>query len=666
MFYRDKSLKQSENNNYLKINHNYKKKSASVKLKTNWINVIYLLPVFVAFISYINGLTGDFVHDDVYAIKKNADVLGKSDIVNVFYNDYWGLPVHMNESHKSYRPLTVLTFRLNHWLFGLNSCSFHVVNVCLHVMVTALLVYTCRHVIGLGEKCSCIAGLLFAVHPIHAEAVTGIVGRADVLAALFYLLSFIAYSRSMNVNQDQTYHVPFVISMIMAGIAMLCKETGVTAIGLCVVYDVIILVNQSRKQKTVYMKSLVTRIALAACWTVVILSLRIKIMGRHLPRFTHSANPASFSDSMATRWMTYSYLWSYNFWLMLLPYKLCYDWQHASIPLIEHVTDLRNLATIICITVIMYIVYQTFREWRNIQRKTEETRPSNHFMLISVAMTTIPFLPASNLLFPVGFVLAERVLYIPSMGFCICVAVGICKLQERWSVYNHHMMSLTCLVLMMLTFKTWKQNTTWQSRETLFRSGIQVMPHNAKVHFNYANFLKSCDMTEEAIYHYKTAISLDDHYPSAHNNLATLLTDDIEVERHLRRTIMLQPNHQRAHMNLGSLLFNQGQRSLGASYLYKAVDIDRTNPEVLTTLAHYLLEVGNITEAEYYLRQAEDIDPEYSDIYTLYGSIYSKQGKEQNENKHFVLQLILTFAILPWMGRHSHSCFGHIKFTHTF
>lgn len=106
------------NNNYSKLNRNYDKLQAENRsINKNKICTditilwIYVLPALLALICYLNGLTGECVHDDVFAIKRNPDVHGKTTIFHVFQNDFWGKPIHDNTSHKSYRPLTVLTFR---------------------------------------------------------------------------------------------------------------------------------------------------------------------------------------------------------------------------------------------------------------------------------------------------------------------------------------------------------------------------------------------------------------------------------------------------------------------------------------------------------------------------------------------------------------------------
>jgi len=124
------------------------------------------------------------------AIVKNPDLLPDTPLWNLLVDDFWGTPLRHSGSHKSYRPLCVLTFRLNYLISGLQPFSYHLTNVVFHAGVTALYVLTVRKaVVGCPPEVVLLSGLLFAVHPVHSEAVAGVVGRADVLACFFFLLS---------------------------------------------------------------------------------------------------------------------------------------------------------------------------------------------------------------------------------------------------------------------------------------------------------------------------------------------------------------------------------------------------------------------------------------------------------------------------------------------
>uniref|UniRef100_A0A0P6DC12 dolichyl-phosphate-mannose--protein mannosyltransferase n=1 Tax=Daphnia magna TaxID=35525 RepID=A0A0P6DC12_9CRUS len=165
-----------------------------------------VLCTLAAFLLYYNTLHADFAYDDSRAIKTNPDVNPSTPWINLMFNDFWGTPLTHSGSHKSYRPLCVLSFRFNHWLHELQPAGYHLLNVLLHCAATALFTLLARSLLppraGLATA---IAGCLFAAHPIHTEAVAGIVGRADVGAAVFFLLAFLSYRRYTTVRSQLSH-----------------------------------------------------------------------------------------------------------------------------------------------------------------------------------------------------------------------------------------------------------------------------------------------------------------------------------------------------------------------------------------------------------------------------------------------------------------------------
>lgn len=128
----------------------------------------------VSFLTYYNSLWGGFVFDDHRAILTNDDLdAEKSDVWGLFVNDFWGGHMSRSESHKSYRPLTVLSYRyLNFWFHRLEPFSYHLVNVLLHCAASVLFLFVCVRLLGARKKWPPVyAALLFSVHSIHTEAV---------------------------------------------------------------------------------------------------------------------------------------------------------------------------------------------------------------------------------------------------------------------------------------------------------------------------------------------------------------------------------------------------------------------------------------------------------------------------------------------------------------
>ena len=88
----------------------------------------------------------------------------------------------------------------------------------------------------------------------------------------------------------------------------------------------------------------------------------------------------------------------------------------GTVPLVTTLADPRNIATIVLFVILAHLAYAALSH--------------NRALLMSLALIAIPFLPASNIFFPVGFVVAERVLYIPSMGYCLLVSLGFNTLTK--------------------------------------------------------------------------------------------------------------------------------------------------------------------------------------------------------------------------------------------
>ncbi|XP_017769506.1 PREDICTED: transmembrane and TPR repeat-containing protein 1-like [Nicrophorus vespilloides] len=594
---------------------------------------IYSLVSTVAVASYLNGLNGDFVHDDIPAVTMNKDVLAINPISHVFKNDFWGTPMADVASHKSYRPLTVLTFRANYLCFGMEPLGFHMTNVLLHAISCLLFTRVCLSVANLKPPFATLAGLLFAIHPIHTEAVTGIVGRADVLASVFFLISLLAYH-----GMDGQKHGLW-ISVVFGGLSMLAKETGITVFVLNLAYD--IYKSWPSLKKTMFevrwskeTQQFANRAAKVLTSLGLLLAVRLALLQGSLPKFSQQDNPAAFHPSLSVRILTFCYLAAFNWWLLLCPATLSHDWQMGSVPLVTSIWDTRNLVTCLFFAIALALAIKSLMDYEN---------PKNVPVVLGLLLLVLPFLPATNLLVTVGFVVAERVLYIPSMG---CILLVVYGMNTMWGCCSRHRQTVTCFVILMLTASCLRvviRNRDWRSRESLLRAGIMTLPHNAKMHYNFGNFLRDSSRPELARTHYFTALRLWPTYASAHNNLGTLIGDEEEAEKHFLLAIRYSVDHVNAHYNLGQLyrksnrsadsermlrrclkiephftpayielarLKGSRDRSVGA-LLRRTVQLNPHNPHYITLYAQWLLEKGNARLSLKYYWRSLSVSPTY-------------------------------------------------------
>lgn len=338
-------------------------------------NLLEFLCICVAcIVCYYNSTQCGLVFDDISAIRDNKDLRPSTPLRNVFLNDFWGTPMRKEQSHKSYRPLTVLTFRFNYLLHALEPFGYHLVNLLLHIAVCLLWRRVCRLLLrqcgnaaasneapsssssssssSSHNTCAFVASLLFATHPVHTEAVTGVVGRAELLSSICYLGAFLSYAHATSSSTRRTNWTSLFLCFASCLLAsMLCKEQGITVAAICAVYELFV-VQQLRplhlfhfvlrlfeeqpqaKAAAAAATSSSTRRWSSTIWkrlgflmsiTIALLVGRVYVMGSQLPIFTRFDNPAS-SAPTPVRQLTYGYLIYLNSWLLLCPSLLCCDW----------------------------------------------------------------------------------------------------------------------------------------------------------------------------------------------------------------------------------------------------------------------------------------------------------------------------------------------------
>jgi hypothetical protein len=235
------------------------------------------------------------------------------------------------------------------------------------------------------------SAMIFALHPIHSEAVAGIVGRADILSGIFFLLALLAFKKHQNGQNESSKakksenrkakksgeynnniaksekHLAFTehpmaksekylaLTVFFATCAMFSKEQGVTVLGVCFVMEVLKMAkNIGQKGQNVSKRTLICLVMS----TVGLLTLRGQLMGFSPPHFAKADNPASASDSFLARFLTLAFLPALNGWLMLCPSQLSFDWSMDAVPLIKSRSDPRNVLSAVFYAGLLALAYR--------------------------------------------------------------------------------------------------------------------------------------------------------------------------------------------------------------------------------------------------------------------------------------------------------------------
>uniref|UniRef100_A0A8C5LWM5 dolichyl-phosphate-mannose--protein mannosyltransferase n=1 Tax=Leptobrachium leishanense TaxID=445787 RepID=A0A8C5LWM5_9ANUR len=602
---------------------------------------LYSIPTFwarcligcLAFACFANSYNGNFVFDDSEAIINNKDLRAEVPIGDLWLHDFWGTKLNSNASHKSYRPLTVLTFRINYSVAGgLHPVGFHVVNIILHCLVSILMLDVFSIMFGgvtgnnkskknhYAPKASFLAALLFSVLPVHTECVAGIVGRADLLCALFVVLSFLGYCKALTEIHHGKFSVLWVlVSVFLSAVAMLCKEQGITVLGLNALFDIFVICKLNmleciqkvlRRDRTseyaIFLnKGLLLRIGLLSFWGISMLYIRWHIMGTGPPAFTDVDNPASFASNLLVRVINYNYYYSMNGWLLLCPWWLCFDWSMGCIPLIKSFSDWRLCALAALWCCLLGLIHQALCSSDDHKRR---------ILTLGLGFLIIPFLPASNLFFRVGFAIAERVLYLPSMGYCVLLTYGYIKLCRQ--VKNKKFLTAAIVgLLAMNTVRCIYRSNEWKSEELLFNSALPVCPLNAKVHYNVGKNLADRGHQAAAIQYYREAVRLNPKYVHAMNNLANILKERNELQEAellLSRAVSIQHDFSAAWMNLGIVQNSLKQFEEAEKSYLTAIKYRKKYPDCYYNLGRLYADLNRHMDALNAWRNATILKPEHS------------------------------------------------------
>ncbi|XP_030332716.1 protein O-mannosyl-transferase TMTC4 isoform X2 [Strigops habroptila] len=572
-------------------------------LPSYWAKMVVAL---ISFLCFANSYDGDFVFDDSEAIINNKDLRAETPLGDLWHHDFWGSKLSSNTSHKSYRPLTVLTFRIN-YLFagGFYPVGFHVINIILHCTISVLMVDVFSILLGglqfsnkgrrlnLVPKTSLLAALLFAVHPVHTECVAGIVGRADLLCALFFLLSFLGYCKAFRENKEGHNFSMFwvLVSVILGAIAMLCKEQGITILGLNAVFDALVInklnvlefiqrllhKDKSLEKAGLLRKGLLFRITLLMSGGASILYIRWRIMGTGPPAFTEVDNPASFADSLFVR-------------------------------------------KILAVAVLGILLINVMRcALRSSQWRSEE-------QLFRSALSVCPL--NAKVHYNVGKNLADK----GNQSAAIKYYREAVRLNPK---YVHAMNNLGNIL---------KERNELQEAEELLSLAVQIQPDFAAAWMNLGIVQNSLRRFEEAEQSYWTAIKHRKKYPDCYYNLGRLYAD---LNRHIdalnawRNATVLKPEHSLAWNNMIILLDNTGNLAQAEAVGREALELIPNDHSLMFSLANVLGKSQKYKESEALFLKAIKANPNAASYHGNLAVLYHRWGNLDLAKKHYEVSLKL-------------------------
>lgn len=592
----------------------------------------------ISLLVYLNTIRNGFVLDDHLAIGDNNIVKkGLDGIPELILTPYhYGWTSYGVDN--IYRPVSLVFFAIVYHFFGLDPLPFHVLNILLFAACVVLL-FTFLNKLFEGKRVfvAFIAALLFALHPIHTEVVANIKSCDELLCFLFVfsgLILFVNY-----VNSGKLYQV--VAGGLCFILALLSKESAIT---FAVLIPVIFFFYKS--------DSKARSVQIAVC--VVAVAALYLLLRQHVLAQYHATGGAinMIENALAkedlpfdTRLATAVWILGYYIRLLFVPYPLVSDYSFNSIPYVHF----GNIWVIV--SLLVYLFLAGFSVMRLVQRRRDPYALGVLFFLATIALL-------SNIPFLLGTTMAERFLFMGSVGFCLCLALFIDKLlkvgtkgvREVIAEKPGKAAAILLPIVVVYTGITISRNADWQSNTTLYTHDSKILPDNSRLNYYVANDLLAAagqdagarvQYTTEALPYLYRAVAIYPEYALAENDLGAAyrnLNQRDSAKVHFEKAYAINPRFLFAIRNLIALCNLQKDFEGAAQYNKQLLVLGASHPKIYADIGYCYLNMSKYDSVVKYLEQGAKLYPnESSMFYKNLAYTFNMMGKSDSAAKYGAL-----------------------------
>ncbi len=584
--------------------------------------------------AYLPAMDAGFVFDDrVYLLQDTR--MGSAEGLGRIWTEVGG-----PEYRHQYYPMTSTALWAQHRLFGPEPFGYHLVNVLLHAANAILLWRLLRR---LSVPGAWVAGLIFAVHPVHVQSVAWISELKNVLSTFFFLLSAGLFVRWLFDEPGKAVAPVFLYAAgLLLFIAALLSKTAT-----CLLPVALALLVWWKRGR-------LDRRAVAAIVPLAVIGAGFVAMTVLLESH-HRAHGEAFEQTWLERvliagravWFYAGKLaWPADLMMIYPRWELNpAAWAHYAYP----AAAIAVLATLIAV------------------RRRVGNGPAAAILFFIVAVAPLSFV---NVAFTRLSFVADHWQYWASMGL-IALAVGA-VFGAKFHVIGHLRPAAAAAAIAVLAGAAWKRAEVFHSEETLWRDTIEKNPQAWAAYNNLALALSENGRPEEAIVCFREAVRLNSRYAEGHNNLgaalmlrggldeaidhyreAIRLEPDLpgvhynmalatrsqglvgEAIGHYRETLRWSPRSAEAHNGLGELLERQGLRLEATDHYLEAVNLDPGFARAHRNAGRALRAGGKLSESIAHLRMAVRLDPDYRQAHNNLGNALVAAGRADEAIRYF-------------------------------
>lgn len=430
-----------------------------------------IVTAVAALLVYAGALGNEFAFDDVAVIPGDPRIVNAR-IMELFTRPYW-----INTALGLYRPFTSLTFALDWFASGGSAAWFHFTNIVWHILASvlayALLSKFFRPVAALA------GGLIFALHPVHVEAVANVVGRSELMAATFYFAACLAWSTRALSSLTRA-----LLAALCFTFALFAKESAITLPAVLLLIDAV----QSDSRLTNLWRRWPEYVPLVLV-AIVFVVIRWNVVGGIGPA---SVDPSlDLATTMPLRLLTALQAWPVYVKLLFFPRTLLADYGPRILMPLTGWTPMATIGLTIVVASLIGSVVALVRGER--------------LWALGLLWFPITILPVSNFFFPIGVVVAERTLYLPSFPLCIAAAALV---SHPAVITYRHTRFVAAAVMILLAARTMVRVPEWKTTDTVMAAVMRDRPDAFRAHWYNARTARTAADVNGALAHYDRALRL--------------------------------------------------------------------------------------------------------------------------------------------------------------
>ena len=580
---------------------------------------------------YANSLHGELFFDDVNAIVNNAWVR-TGDVLGILTHASWWSEARGH----GWRPVTTLTFAVDHALHGLAPVGYHVTNVLLHAAMSVLVFAVFTRVTA-APLPSAIAAVLFAAHPVHTEAVASVVGRAELLAAAGFFLAWLLF---LHADARASRLPPALLDasgVTVFFVALLAKENALTLVPVLLFVD---LLRAPSGDRYGALRRHAARYAALLVAALVFVVLRGLVLGGDPAVISLLDNPLVSLPPLAYELTALKVAGLYG-WRLLAPWKLAADYSYRQIAPVISPLEPTFLAALAVVAVVPVLGWWTWHR-----------APAAALGLGVLALT---FAIVSNLAFPIGTIMAERLVYLPSAGFCLAVAVLLERATRPAArrrgppspsarapredagaslarVRTPRLAVPLAIVLALYAVRTWSRNGVWRDRLTFFSTMIVEAPESARSQREFGAVMADFGKFDLARAAFERSLVIKPDDPATLYNLGNALLQERRFDDAIatyQRALAVKPDFADPMVNLGNAESLRGDHQAALEWMNRALVLTPRSATLHMNIANELFRLGRYPEARAEYEAALVIAPAASDVLTNYGTFLSAAGDHE-------------------------------------